>query len=126
MIRYTGKGVYGAIAVGKIAVFKRDRVQVKRDRIKHPDAELARLEDGKHAAIRQLEALHEKALKEVGEANAQIFEIHMMMVEDEDFNEAISEMIQGQRINAEYAVSPSDSFSASMPYPQTTYLVYRS
>ena len=126
MIRYTGKGVYGAIAVGKIAVFKRDRVQVKRDRIKHPDAELARLEDGKQAAIRQLEALHEKALKEVGEANAQIFEIHMMMVEDEDFNEAISEMIQGQRINAEYAVSvTADNFAHMFAAMDDTYMQAR-
>ena len=101
MLKYSGKGVYGAIAVGKISVFKRQDVQVKRTKIESADAEISRLETAKEAAIAQLQEIYEKALKEVGEANAQIFEIHMMMVEDDDYNEAITEMIRSQSVNAE-------------------------
>ena len=84
MLTYQGKGVYGAVAIGKISVFKRQDVQVRREKIEDTEGELKRLEAAKAAAIEQLGEIYEKALKEVGEANAAIFEIHMMMVEDED------------------------------------------
>lgn len=105
MVKYQGKGVYGAIAVGSISVFKRQDVQVKRVKIDDTDAELARLEAAKEKATAQLQEIYEKALREVGEANAAIFEIHMMMVEDEDYNDAIIEIITAQNVNAEYAVA---------------------
>ncbi|MBQ9780213.1 MAG: phosphoenolpyruvate--protein phosphotransferase [Clostridia bacterium] len=114
MTIYRGKGVYGAIAAGKIAVFKRSHLPVKRDRIKNPRTELERFEAAKRQAIQELEALYDKALIEVGESNAQIFSIHVMMVEDEDFNEAITGMISAQRVNAEYAVAATAENFAEM------------
>lgn len=126
MKKYKGKGVYGAIAMGKISVFKRRDMQVKRVKIDDADAEISRLEAAKEKAIAQLQAIYEKALKEVGEANAQIFEIHMMMVEDEDYNEAISEMINVQNVNAEYAVAvTADNFAAMFASMDDSYMQAR-
>ena len=126
MKKYKGKGVYGAIAMGKISVFKRRDMQVKRVKIDDADAEISRLEAAKEKAIAQLQAIYEKALKEVGEANAQIFEIHMMMVEDEDYNEAISEMINVQNVNAEYAVAvTADNFAAMFASMDDRYMQAR-
>lgn len=126
MTKYTGKGVYGAIAAGKIRVFTRHCIPVKRDKIKHPEEETARLKQAEAEALLQLEALYERALKEVGEANAQIFDIHMMMVADEDFNEAIMEMINVQRVNAEYAVSvTADNFARMFSSMEDTYMQAR-
>ncbi|MBQ4598840.1 MAG: phosphoenolpyruvate--protein phosphotransferase [Clostridia bacterium] len=114
MMKFTGKGVYGAIAIGKIAVFERQGMRVKRVPISDPAAEIERLEAAKAVALTQLGEIYEKALKEVGEANAQIFEIHSMMVEDEDYNDAIAEMIRSQSINAEYAVAMTGENFAEM------------
>ena len=114
MMKFTGKGVYGAIAIGKLSVFERQGMRVKRVPISDPAAEIERLEAAKAVAIRQLAKIYEKALKEVGEANAQIFEIHSMMVEDEDYNDAIAEMIRSQSINAEYAVAMTGENFAEM------------
>ena len=113
MKKYTGKGVYGAIAIGKVSLLKRQDIQVKRVRIENEEAEVARFEAAKAEALSQLEEIYEKALVEVGETNAQIFEVHMMMLEDEDYNDAIREMIANQNMNAEYAVAmTSDNFAA--------------
>lgn len=126
MDKYIGKGVYGAVAVGKIQVFKRQDVQVKRHKIEDLDAELARFEAAKEKAIEQLSEIYEKALKEVGEANAQIFEVHMMMVEDDDYNEAIIEMINGQGVNAEYAVAvTADNFAEMFANMDDSYMQAR-
>lgn len=126
MLKYSGKGVYGAIAVGRISVFKRQDVQVKRTKIESADAEISRLETAKEAAIAQLQEIYEKALKEVGEANAQIFEIHMMMVEDDDYNEAITEMIRSQNVNAEYAVAvTADNFAEMFASMDDSYMQAR-
>lgn len=123
MTKYRGKGVYGAIAIGRISVFKRQDVQVKRIKIENADDELARLEAAKEKASAQLREIYEKALKEVGEANAQIFEIHMMMLEDEDYNDAITEMIRGQQVNAEYAVAAtSDNFAEMFASMDDSYM----
>lgn len=126
MTRFTGKGVYGAVAVGKISVFKRQDVQVKRVKIEDTQAEIARLEAAKEKAVSQLGEIYEKALREVGEANAQIFEIHMMMVEDEDYNEAVTEMINGQSVNAEYAVAvTADNFAQMFASMDDSYMQAR-
>lgn len=126
MLKYSGKGVYGAVAVGKISVFKRQDVQVKRMKIEDPDAEISRLEAAKETAIGQLQEIYEKALKEVGEANAQIFEIHMMMVEDDDYNEAITEMICSQNVNADYAVAvTADNFAEMFASMDDSYMQAR-
>ena len=127
MTTYKGKGVYGAVAVGKISVFKRQDVQVKREKVENTDNELKRLEDAKSAAITQLGEIYEKALKEVGEANAAIFDIHMMMVEDEDYNDAIVEMITSQNVNAEYAVAiTGDNFAEMFAAMDDAYMQARS
>ncbi|MBQ9767400.1 MAG: phosphoenolpyruvate--protein phosphotransferase [Lachnospiraceae bacterium] len=126
MVKYQGKGVYGAVAVGKVSVFKRQDVQVKRVKIENTEGELARLGAAKEKAIAQLQEIYEKALKEVGEANAQIFEIHMMMIEDDDYNEAISEMISGQGVNAEYAVAvTADNFAEMFASMDDSYMQAR-
>ncbi len=126
MTRYTGKGVYGAIAAGKVAVLKRSQVQVKRDKVKNVQSEFSRFESAKKKAVAQLSELYEKALKEVGEANARIFEIHTMMVEDEDYNEAITEMINSQRVNAEYAVAiTADNFARMFAAMEDAYMQAR-
>lgn len=127
MLTYQGKGVYGAVAVGKISVFKRQDVQVRREKIEDTEYELKRLEKAKAAAIGQLSEIYEKALREVGEANAAIFEIHMMMVEDEDYNEAIREMIATQSVNAEYAVAiTGDNFAEMFAAMDDAYMQARS
>ena len=126
MTKYRGKGVYGAIAIGRISVFRRQDVKVKRIKIENPGKELARLETAKEKASSQLRDIYEKALKEVGEANAQIFEIHMMMLEDEDYNDAITEMIKGQNVNAEYAVAAtSDNFGEMFASMEDSYMQAR-
>ena len=112
MKKFTGKGVYGAIAMGKISVFQKQDTLIQRTSVKDTEAEKARVEAAKAAAAEQLQAIYEKALKEVGETNAQIFEIHMMMLEDDDYNESIQNIIDTQKVNAEYAVSiTADNFA---------------
>ena len=107
-----GKSVYKGIALGKISVLHKAENVVKRTRIEDVEAELKRVESAKQKANEQLGRLYEKALKEVGEASAAIFEVHQMMLEDLDFNEAIENIIRSQEVNAEYAVaSAGDSFS---------------
>lgn len=107
-----GKAVYKGIALGKISVLRKTENVVKRVKIEDVDAELQRVEVAKVQAIEQLGKLYDKAVKEVGEASAAIFEVHQMMLEDLDFNEAIENTIRTQEVNAEYAVaSTGDSFS---------------
>lgn len=126
MIRFTGKGVYGAVAVGKISVFRRQDIKVKRVKVRNPEMEIKRLETAKMSALQQLHEVYEKALVEVGEANAQIFEIHMMMIEDEDYNDAIVGMINGQGVNAEYAVAvTADNFAEMFSSMDDSYMQAR-
>lgn len=126
MMKYHGKGVYGAVAAGRISVFRRRDVQVKRVKIENSEAETARFEAAKEAAIVQLRGIYEKALKEVGEANAQIFEIHTMMIEDDDYNEAVIGMINSQSINAEYAVAvTADNFAEMFSSMEDSYMQAR-
>ncbi len=115
MSKFTGKGVYGAIAVGKASVFlKKQNTKIRRTEITDIQAEFARLEAAKEQATAQLSEIHEKALKEVGETNAQIFEIHMMMLEDDDYNDSIRSIIETQSVNAEYAISVTANNFSSM------------
>ena len=124
MTKYTGKGVYGAVAMGKISVFKKQDTAIKRIHTEDSEGEKKRVSKAKQAATEQLQSIYDKALREVGETNAQIFEIHMMMLEDDDYNESIENIIDSQKVNAEYAVAvTADNFAemfASMddPYMQ--------
>lgn len=107
-----GKGVFGAVAIGKIAFYKRRDAKVTREKSENPDKEKLRFEKAKQAAVSQLDSLYEKALREVGEANASIFEIHKMMLEDEDYNESVMNIIESQQVNAEYAAAvTADNFA---------------
>ena len=109
---YKGKSVFGGIAIGKISVYKKDEQLVKRVKIEDADAEMERYTAARNIAAAQLQKLYDKALKEVGEANAAIFEVHQMMVEDEDYNESVENIIHSQMVNAEYAVaSTADNFA---------------
>lgn len=126
MKKYTGKGVYGAVAIGKISIFKRQEVSVKRERIEDTEAQKQRVEAAKALATEQLQEIYDKALKEVGEANAQIFEIHMMMLEDLDYNDSICNIIETQSVNAEYAVAvTSDNFAEMFSAMDDAYMKER-
>ena len=114
MKTYTGKSVFGGVAIGKISVYKKTEQQVKRVRISDVDAELARFEAAKEKAIQQLQGLYDKALKEVGEANAAIFEVHQMMLDDDDYNDSIRNIVRSQEVNAEYAVAATGDNFAKM------------
>ena len=112
MQTYQGKSVFGGIAIGRISVFGREEQVVRRTKIEDADAELVRYAGAKAQAFTELGQLYEKALKEVGEANAAIFEVHQMMLEDDDYNESVENIIRSSMVNAEYAVaSTGDNFS---------------
>lgn len=112
MLTVSGKSVFSAVAIGKISVFKRRELTVKRTHISDAESEKQRFEKAKAKSANELAQIYEKALKEVGEANAQIFEIHQMMIDDEDYNDSIINIIESQRVNAEYAIAvTSDNFA---------------
>ena len=126
MTTLKGKGVYGAIALGPVSVFTRKEAAVKRTHIDNIPAEKARLAAAKEKAIAPLHDIYSKALKEVGEANAQIFEIHMMMIDDEDYNDSISNIIDTQSVNAEYAVAvTADNFAEMFSSMDDAYMQAR-
>ena len=99
-----GKSVFGGIAIGKLWVFAKKEHQIVRVKVQNPEEELARFEKAKEEAVKQLQKLYDKACKEVGEANAAIFEIHQMMLDDEDYTDSVHNIITSQQVNAEYAV----------------------
>lgn len=124
---YQGKSVFGGIAIGRISVHKKDEQQVKRVKIEDPDQEIALYRQARQTAMEQLQGLYQKALKEVGEANAAIFEIHQMMLEDDDYNESIENIIRMQQVNAEYAVaSTGDNFAQMFSSMEDDYMRARS
>ena len=107
-----GKSVYKGIVKGPVVVLKQDEYQVRRKKIEDTEAEISRLEQAVDYAREQLQKLYEKAVVEVGEASAAIFEVHQMMMEDEDYMDAIHNMIRTEEVNAEYAVRVTgDNFS---------------
>lgn len=124
---YQGKSVFGGIAIGRISVHKKDEQQVKRVRIEDSEQEILRYRQAKQTAMEQLQGLYQKALKEVGEANAAIFEIHQMMLEDDDYNESVENIIRMQQVNAEYAVaSTGDNFAQIFSAMDDDYMRARS
>ena len=124
---YQGKSVFGGIAIGRISVHKKDEQQVTRVKIEDPDREIERYRQAKQTALEQLQGLYQKALKEVGEANAAIFEIHQMMLDDDDYNESIENIIRMQQVNAEYAVaSTGDNFAQMFATMEDDYMRARS
>lgn len=109
---FQGKSVYKGIVLGPVVTLKKNDYQVKRTRTEDPEAEIGRVEKAVEESKAQLQKLYDKALKEVGEASAAIFEVHQMMLEDDDYLEAIQNMIRTESINAEYAVAVTgDNFS---------------
>ena len=126
MVVINGKGVYGGIVFGKLSFFQRKDVSVRRTKIEDKEAEKKRFEKAKERTIEQLQALYDKALKEVGETNAQIFEIHQMMVEDDDYNESVNSIIDSQSVNAEYAVAvTADNFAEMFGSMEDEYMKAR-
>lgn len=111
---YNGKSVFGGIAIGKISVYQKKEQQVKRVKIDDPEQEMARYEKAKAEGIKQLQGLYDKVLREVGEANAAIFEVHQMMMEDDGYNESVENIIRSQGVNAEYAVATTGDNYAQM------------
>lgn len=107
-----GKSVFGGIAIGRLSIYNKKENQVKREKITDVEAEITRFTDAKETAKEQLKGFYEKAVKEVGEVNAAIFEVHQMMLDDLDYVESITNMIRAQEVNAEFAVaSTGDNFS---------------
>jgi phosphotransferase system enzyme I (PtsI) len=112
MQKYSGKAVYKGIVIGPVAVLKKNDQPVTRIKIEDPDAELARVQEAAEKSQNQLQKLYDKAVKEVGEASAAIFEVHQMMLEDDDYRDSIENMIRTENVNAEYAVAVTgDNFS---------------
>lgn len=127
MAEYSGKSVYKGIAMGKVFVLKNSDFQIKRTKIEDPQAEIGRVEAAGKQAKDQLQALYDKAVKEVGEASAAIFEVHQMMLEDEDYLDSIHNMIQTEMVNAEYAVAVTgDNFAEMFANMDDDYMKARS
>ena len=124
---FQGKSVYKGIAMGPVVVLKKNDYQVKRTRIEDAEAEAARVDVALKASQEQLQKLYDKAVKEVGEASAAIFEVHQMMLEDEDYLEAIQNMIRTEQVNAEYAVAVTgDNFAEMFASMDDDYMKARS
>ena len=124
---FQGKSVYKGIAMGPIVVLKKNDYQVKRTRIEDAEAEVKRVDEALKASQEQLQKLYDKAVKEVGEASAAIFEVHQMMLEDEDYMEAIQNMIRTEQVNAEYAVAVTgDNFAEMFASMDDDYMKARS
>ncbi len=112
MLKFSGSSVFGGVAIGKLFIFRKNENKVERRHIEDVEQETERFEKAKEKALEQLKGLYDKALKDVGEANAMIFEVHQMMLEDLDYQDSIHYMIKEQQINAEFAVAQtSDNFA---------------
>ena len=121
-----GKSVFGGIAIGRISVYNKDESTVKRVKIEDTAAEIKRFEEAKETAKEQLQALYEKTLVEVGEVNAMIFDVHQMMLDDLDYIESIRNMIETQKVNAEFAVATTgDNFAAMFSGMDDAYMKER-
>ena len=126
MEQYTGKSIFKGTAIGKILFYSQNQQQVTRHKVADPEAEITRYETAKQTAIDGLNELYEKAVAEVGEANAMIFEIHSMMLEDDDYNDSIYNIIRTEEVNAEYAVATTgDNFSVMFAEMEDQYFKAR-
>jgi len=114
MVIYTGKAVFEGVAIGKLYLYQKEEQSVKRIRVDDADAEIKRYEEARQKAIEQLGELYEKALKEVGESGAEIFEAHQLMVDDEDYIESVENIVRSEGVNAEYAVAQTGDNFAKM------------
>ena len=113
MIILEGKSVFGGVAIGKIQFYKRNKITIKRTRVENVETEITRFQNAKAKTVELLKGLYEKALEDVGEANAMIFEAHQLMLEDPDYVESIENIIRTQEVNAEYAIgATADNFAA--------------
>ena len=122
-----GKSVFSGVAIGPLSIYAKADNVVKRVKIQNADSEIKRFEDAKEEAKKQLQELHDKALKEVGEANAEIFEVHQMMLDDGDYVDSITNIITSQLVNAEYAVATTgDNFSQMFAAMDDDYMRARS
>ncbi len=127
MEQFEGKAIYKGIAIGKILFYEKNLQQVKRSKIEDVEQEIKRYEKAKKQAVAQLNSLYEKAVLDVGEANAMIFQVHAMMLEDADFNDSVYNMIQTEKINAEFAVATTgDNFSVMFAEMEDEYFKARS
>ena len=126
MIVYQGKSVFGGIAIGHLCVYQKGEQQVTRQKIEDVEAEVKRFQVAREAAQAQLGELYDKAVKEVGEANAAIFEMHQMLLEDEDYQDSVENIIRTQQVNAEYATAvTSDHFSSMFAEMDDDYMKER-
>ena len=126
MVTYSGTAVFGGIAIGKIRVYQKNARQVKRMKVDNPAVQLKRFHESKEIAKKQLQGLYDKALHEVGETNAAIFEVHQMMLDDLDYCESVENMIESQGVNAEYAVAiTGDNFSQMFAMMDDDYMKER-
>lgn len=124
---FQGKSVYKGIVMGSVAVLKKNDYQVKRARIEDPEAEVKRVKEAVEVSKKQLGRLYDKAVREVGEASAAIFEVHQMMLEDEDYLESMENMIRIELVNAEYAVAATgDNFAEMFAAMDDEYMKARS
>ena len=114
METYTGKSIFKGIAIGKILFYQKGEQPVKRVKIEDTAEQIKRYEDARAKAAEQLQGLYEKALKEVGEANAAVFEVHQMMLEDDDYIDSVVNIIETQQVNAEFAVATTGDNFAKM------------
>ena len=109
-----GKSVFSGIAIGKISILQKADTSVKRTKVENPEAEITRVQEAKEKAVEQLQKLYDKALREVGESGAAIFEVHQMMLDDEDYLDSIDNIIRTENVNAEYAVATTGDNFADM------------
>lgn len=124
---FQGKSVYKGIVMGAVAVLKKNDYQVKRARIEDPEAEVKRVKEAVEVSKKQLGRLYDKAVREVGEASAAIFEVHQMMLEDEDYLESMENMIRTELVNAEYAAAATgDNFAEMFAAMDDEYMKARS
>ena len=123
---FQGKAIFSGVAIGPVSFFQKEQKQVKRQKIEDAEAEIKRYEEAKAVAQQQLGELYEKALKDVGESGAQIFEVHQNMLEDDDYNDSVHSIIQTQMVNAEYAVATTgDNFSTMFASMEDEYFQAR-
>lgn len=124
--KFSGKTVYNGVTMGKVLVLRKDQEQIRRKRVENPESEIERMQRAAEASKQQLAALYDKAVKEVGESSAAIFEVHQMMLEDEDYLDAICHVIRTEMVNAEYAAAiTGDNFAAMFAGMEDEYMQAR-